>query len=82
MRLHGTAVRLPPADPIPAVVLLEAPGWVDVELLVPGAPVLERMEDDPAPLSERTTNCTWPLDGSMMRSCTWPTLSPVCPLID
>lgn len=82
-------------DPMPGVelrvlLLLLVPGCVELapacgvvlvslwaELLLPGAPLLV---DEP--LSERTTNCTWPLAGSIMRSCTWPTLSPLCPLMD
>jgi hypothetical protein len=84
-------------DPMPGVepgvpLLLLVPGCVElvpvcgvvlVSLwaeLLPGAPLLEREVDEP--LSDRTTNCTWPLVGSIIRSFTWPTLSPVCPLMD
>ena len=85
-------LRLLLLEPMPELVLLLVPDWVELvpvwgdvvslcdELLVPGAPVLER--DDEAPLMERTTNCTWPLVGSMIRSWTWPMLSPVCPRMD
>lgn len=75
-RLHGMATRLPLiellVEPMPllevlperdeALLLLVEPSPLVLELLLPGDPAA----DDP--LNDRTTNCTWPLDGSMITS--------------